>query len=115
MDKDRNHIVKMWALVLQIGITAIAPIILCVCLGLWLKSSFQLDWMLALVILGIVSGFVAAFRLAANQAGDDDEATKLITGIYDRKKDLQSELEEDAELEDLKQEYEELNSHREEF
>lgn len=114
MKYDNNHIVKMWVLVLQVGITAIAPIVLCVVAGMLLKNYLEIDCMLVMVILGIVSGFVAAFRLAANQAGEDDEATKIITGMYDKRNAVYDQEEDDLD-ELLREEYESLNSRREDF
>lgn len=115
MKQERNHILKMWALVLQVGITAIGPIVLCVGVGIWLKNSYDVDWMLALCIIGILSGFSAAFRMAYTYAGKDDEATQIITGMYDKNKGYKAETEADNLEDELKAEYERLNEQREEF
>jgi F0F1-type ATP synthase assembly protein I len=83
MNEKKDSPLRSWVLILQLGLTAITPIILCVALGWYLKHYQGLDLMLLLSLLGIVSGSVSAWRMAARYAGKDDEETQMISGIYD--------------------------------
>lgn len=44
------------AMVTQLGISMLAPLILCVCLGIWLDETFGWSVTAVLVVLGIMAG-----------------------------------------------------------
>lgn len=102
MDTEKGTVLKTWVLVLQLGLTAIAPIVLCVGLGVYLKLYYGTDLLLLLSIAGILSGAVGAWRMAARYTGKDDEETRLLSGIYDRPANLNMSDEEDPLLEDYR-------------
>lgn len=107
MDKEKTTVLKTWVLVIQLGLTAIAPIVLCVGLGVYLKLYHGTDLLLLLSIMGILAGALGAWRMAARYTGKDDEETRLISGIYDRSADLNVSDEEDSLLEEYKRNNEE--------
>lgn len=106
-DKEKGTVLKTWALVMQLGLTAIAPIVLCVGLGVYLKLYLETDLLLLLSIAGILAGALGAWRLAVRYTGTDDEQTRLLTGIYDRTADTDASDEEDALLEEYRRNNEE--------
>jgi hypothetical protein len=109
MNEKKDAPLRNWVLILQLGLTAITPIILCVALGWYLKHYQGLDLMLLLSLLGIVSGSVSAWRMAARYAGKDDEETQMLSGIYDRPERLEKLDAEDP----LMEEYQRNNQERE--
>lgn len=110
MDKENNKIVKTWMLVIQLGLVSISPIIICIALGFIIKSYLGEDYILLLALLGIFSGFYSAWRMAGHYAGEDDEQTRLVSGIYDKEK---SEVEEDSLEDPLLEEFRRNNEERE--
>ena len=40
MDRKRNEIARSLSMVTQLGISMLAPLILCVCVGIWLDDTF---------------------------------------------------------------------------
>ena len=113
MKNEQRETFKMLFVVPQLGITALTPVLLLTALGIWLKDSFQIDILVWLVIIGVASGFTAAFRFAKARAGKDDEFTRSVSGIYDKKKPPVTE--ENEETEDIKAEYERINAARDDF
>lgn len=83
MEKEKSTVLKTWVLVIQLGLTAIAPIILCVALGVYLKTYQGIDMLLLLSVLGILAGATGAWRMAFRYVGKDDEGTRIVSGIYD--------------------------------
>ena len=54
--KNRNEIVRSLAMVTQLGMSMLAPIILCAVLGLWLDEKFGWSVTAVLLVLGILAG-----------------------------------------------------------
>lgn len=54
--KNRNEIVRALAMVTQLGMSMLAPIILCAVLGLWLDEKFGWSVTAVLLVLGILAG-----------------------------------------------------------
>lgn len=44
------------SMVTQLGISMLAPLILCVCIGIWLDETFGWSTTAVLVVLGIMAG-----------------------------------------------------------
>lgn len=107
MDKEKATVLKTWVLIMQLGLTAIAPIVLCVAVGVYLKLYHGIDQLLLLSIAGIFAGALGAWRMAARYTGKDDEETRLLCGIYDRPADLNASDKEDFLLEEYKRNNEE--------
>ena len=54
MDRKRNEIARSLSMVTQLGISMLAPLILCVCVGIWLDDTFGWSTTAVLVVLGIM-------------------------------------------------------------
>lgn len=56
MKKSRNDIVRSLSMVTQLGISMLAPVILCAFVGNWLDERFGWSSTAVLLILGILAG-----------------------------------------------------------
>ena len=56
MKKNTNEIVRSLAMVTQLGISMLAPIVLCAFIGNWLDERFGWSVTAILVILGVLAG-----------------------------------------------------------
>lgn len=54
--KNRKEIVRSLAMVTQLGVSMLAPVILCATFGLWLDEKFDWSITAVLLILGIMAG-----------------------------------------------------------
>lgn len=54
--KNSKEIVRALAMVTQLGISMLAPIILCATLGIWLDEKFGWSITAVLLVLGIMAG-----------------------------------------------------------
>lgn len=54
--KKRNEIVYALAMVTQLGLNMLAPIVLCAVIGLWLDEKFGWSVTAVLLVLGILAG-----------------------------------------------------------
>lgn len=54
--KNRNEIVRALAMVTQIGINMLAPVVLCAFIGVWLDEKYGWSVTAVLLILGIMAG-----------------------------------------------------------
>ena len=64
MDRKRNEIARSLSMVTQLGISMLAPLILCVCVGIWLDDTFGWSTTAVLVVLGIMAGAQNTWMLA---------------------------------------------------
>lgn len=74
--KFEKDIVRNMAMITQVGISMLAPIILCVFVGYWLDQKFGFSTVVPLLILGILAGARNTWLLVTK-----------ITGKEGRKKD----------------------------
>ena len=72
MDRKRNEIARSLSMVTQLGISMLAPLILCVCVGIWLDDTFGWSTTAVLVVLGIMAQQVG---LARQKRRKKDEKT----------------------------------------
>lgn len=54
--KNGNEIVRALAMVTQLGLSMLAPVILCAVVGLWLDEKFGWSCTAVLLVLGILAG-----------------------------------------------------------
>lgn len=54
--KKNNEIVRSLSMVTQLGISMLAPLVLCVCVGIWMDETFGWSTTAVLVVLGILAG-----------------------------------------------------------
>ena len=63
MKKQNRQIAQMLALITQVGIGMLAPILLCVFAGQFLNARFSVDLTLVLLLLGILAGCRNSYKL----------------------------------------------------
>lgn len=69
----KKSVYKSFALIMQLGISMMVPIALCVALGLWLDRLFGTSWIfIPLMILGMAAGVRNMYRLAMAASRDDE-------------------------------------------
>lgn len=54
--KNYNQVGRSLAMITQLGISMLAPVVLCVCVGNWLDRKFGWSVTAVLLILGIMAG-----------------------------------------------------------
>ena len=61
---DRNSM-KAWSLILQLSLSMLVPIILCLFIGIWLDKLFGTEpiFMIFFIIMGIGAGFRSVYML----------------------------------------------------
>ena len=62
----KSDVFKSWALVLQLGISMMVPILLLVAIGYFIKTKFAIDLMLIFVILGVLVGARNVYAILKN-------------------------------------------------
>lgn len=78
----RNTVGKTFTLILQIGLTMMVAIFLCVLLGVWLNDKFNTVWFVpAFLVLGIGGGLKAAWNLVKGYTAKD-KSTEAETNDY---------------------------------
>ncbi|MCQ2538515.1 MAG: AtpZ/AtpI family protein [Lachnospiraceae bacterium] len=79
---QKNSIGKSITLILQIGLTMMVSIFLCLWAGIWLNNKFNTVWFVPLfLVLGIGGGFNSAWKLVKSYA-KKDESTEAKTNEY---------------------------------
>lgn len=64
------------AMVSQLGIMVISPIVLCVALGVWLDGRFGTWFTLPLLVLGVISGGKLGYDMAMKCNKEDTDEAK---------------------------------------
>ena len=54
--KNRNVVFQTFSLVSQLGISMIAPVILCTVVGVFLEEKFSFPFTIPFIILGVLAG-----------------------------------------------------------
>lgn len=75
--KHKKSVYTTFALISQLGISMIAPILLCTYAGVWLEDKFSLPLTIPLMILGVLAGarnvYALVRRAIEDAKGDEDE------------------------------------------
>lgn len=71
MKKNSNEIIRALAMVTQLGVSMLAPVILCAVIGNWLDERFGWSVTAVLVILGILAGARNTWILMKQGIGPD--------------------------------------------
>lgn len=73
--KYKKSVHKTFALISQLGISMIVPILMCVLLGNWLEEKTAVPFTIPFMILGVLAGGRNVYLLArhANEDPEDDE------------------------------------------
>lgn len=56
MKKNKNEIIQALAMVMQLGLSMLAPVVLCAFVGSWLDNHFGWSITAVLLILGVMAG-----------------------------------------------------------
>ena len=74
--KNRKSVFQTFSLISQLGISMIAPVILCTVVGVWLEREFSISLTIPLIILGVLAGgrnVYALVRHASKTIANEDE------------------------------------------
>ncbi len=73
--KYKNSVYRTFALLSQVGISMIVPILLCAWFGSFLEEKFSIPAFIPLVIMGVLAGFRNVYYLVrhANEDPEDKE------------------------------------------
>ena len=75
--KKQKTIVKTFSLVSQLGISVLAPVVICTWLGLKLEAKFAFPLTIPLIILGVLAGgrnaYVLVSQVIKEMAAEKDE------------------------------------------
>ncbi len=71
--KNSNEIVQALAMVTQLGISMLAPVVLCAVIGSWLDERFGWSVTAVFLILGIMAGARNTWILVNNVIKPDDK------------------------------------------
>jgi len=71
----KRSVYNTLALISQLGISIIVPIIMCTLLGCWLDERFSLSTTIPLIVAGVLAGIRNAYHLVhrANEDPEDEE------------------------------------------
>ncbi len=71
--KYKKSVHKTLALISQLGISMIVPILMCVLLGSWLEEKFGIPLTIPFMILGVLAGGRNVYMLARHANEDPEE------------------------------------------
>lgn len=71
MKKNSHEIVRSLAMVTQLGVSMLAPIVLCAFIGMWLDERFGWSVTVILVMLGLLAGARNTWILVKQVGGLD--------------------------------------------
>lgn len=86
MDRN-NSIFKTLALITQIGISIMTPVFLLLFIGIVLKNKFNIDIIIFLIILGIISGIRNAYELIKAYLKSEDNTENKESELLKKHKD----------------------------
>jgi ATP synthase protein I len=73
MKKNANEVARSFAMITQLGISMLAPIVLCAVIGNWLDDRFGWSVTAVFLILGILAGARNTWILVKNVIRPDDK------------------------------------------
>ena len=74
--KNRKSVFQTFSLISQLGISMIAPVILCTIAGVWLEDKLSLSLTIPFILLGVFAGgrnVYALVRHASKTIADEEE------------------------------------------
>lgn len=72
----KSDVYKSWALVLQLGISMLVPILLLIALAYFIKSKWNIDLMLFFVVFGLLVGIRNVYVILKNYVKTMDNGEK---------------------------------------
>lgn len=73
---NNKKVFRTLALVSQLGFSMLAPIFLCVFLGIWLEERYSVSVIVPLIIAGVLAGGRNAWVIAKQAMYDPDDKNK---------------------------------------
>lgn len=72
--KQKNQVMEMLALVMQVSISMILPIVACTLFGVWLGNKFNFNWM-AIVgfVVGAAAGVESVYKIVKKYLKNNDK------------------------------------------
>ncbi len=72
--KEKNQVVESLALVMQLGISMMVPILACTLFGVWLTKKTDLTWLPILgFFIGALAGGESVYKLVKKYLKDNDK------------------------------------------
>lgn len=72
MNKNDNQVWRMIYLIMQIGLTMLTAIFMCIGIGYLIDRRFGTHLMVWFIVLGVIAGFRSAYILIRKFIGRDD-------------------------------------------
>lgn len=72
MNKNDNQVWRMIYLIMQIGLTMLTAIFMCIGIGYLIDRHFGTHLMVWFIVLGVIAGFRSAYILIRKFIGRDD-------------------------------------------
>lgn len=72
----KQSVFKNFALITQLGISILVPILLCTFFGTWLEKKFSFPFFIPLVIMGVLAGLRNAWVLVRHANEDPKDKNK---------------------------------------
>lgn len=83
----KKSVFRTFALISQLGISILVPVLLCTILGSWLEERVSFPVFIPLIIMGVLAGVRNAYILARHANEDPEDRRKQQTGGRMDKKD----------------------------
>lgn len=71
--KEKGRVFRAFALVTQLGLSVITPVLLCVWLGTWLEGKTGWNLVIPLIIIGILAGGRNGYVLLRQALADPED------------------------------------------
>ena len=84
MDMFDSDVFKSWALVLQLGISMLVPILMLVAIGYLIKTYLDIDLMLILIIFGLLVGIRNVYVILRNYLNSMDNSGRKESELMKR-------------------------------
>lgn len=70
---DKHKVFQNLALISQLGISVLAPVLLCVWFGTWLRDKTGLDLVIPLILIGVLAGVRSVHVLLRHAIRDSED------------------------------------------
>lgn len=83
----KRSVYRTFALISQLGISILVPVLLCTVLGSWLEEKVSFPVFIPLIIIGVLAGVRNAYTLARHANEDPEDKVEQQTNRRMDKKD----------------------------
>lgn len=70
---DKHKVFQNLALISQLGISMLTPVLLCVWFGTWLRDKTGIDLVIPLILMGIFAGMRSVYVLLRSALKDSED------------------------------------------